>query len=85
MITFDNFYIKTYACYKGCKTPKRQPDFTSDSGSKYWYGQNKNGDYVIRRSNHWGRFLTVHWKLKTNYRGIAKSGKCYLKDFSVVM
>ena len=53
MINFHNFFISTEAVYKGCKTPKRTPDFISNSGSKYWMQENKRGKYVIRQSNHW--------------------------------
>ena len=47
------FYQNTKATFRGCQVPKRQPDYISDSGSKYWYGENKNGKYLIRLSNHW--------------------------------
>ncbi|MDR1561111.1 MAG: hypothetical protein LBS23_02020 [Holosporaceae bacterium] len=48
-----NFYTKTVADFKGCKKPKRTPDYISKSGSQYWYGEDKKGHYVIRYSNHW--------------------------------
>lgn len=53
MTTKNNFYSNSYAIFKVCKTPKREPDFISESGSMYWYGSNKKGEYVIRLSNHW--------------------------------
>ena len=63
MITFENFFIKTEAIFKGCKKPKRKPDYISYSidyyteekriSSQYWYGENKKGKYVIRESDHW--------------------------------
>lgn len=52
-ITFDNFFISTEIVFKGCKTPNRKSDFVSESGSRYWYGENKKGKYVIRCSDHW--------------------------------
>ncbi len=58
MITIDNFFIATYALFKICKTPKRKADYTSyskwgDVSSQYWYGEDKNGRFVIRKSDHW--------------------------------
>lgn len=45
-----NFFERTIVLYEECEEPKRKPDFTSDSGSRYWY--TKKG--VVRGSNHWG-------------------------------
>lgn len=53
MINEKNFMNSTKAVFKGCKCPKRKPDFISKSGSKYWFGQNKKGSFVIRKSGHW--------------------------------
>ena len=48
-----NYYMGTFATFKACKIPKRQPNFVSESGSKYWYGEDKRGPYVVRASDHW--------------------------------
>ncbi|CAL2105470.1 hypothetical protein T190115A13A_160003 [Tenacibaculum sp. 190524A02b] len=53
MITFENFFLNTKALFKACKKPKREPDYVSNSGSMYWYGENRLGQYVIRCSDHW--------------------------------
>ena len=58
MITFNNFFVNTEAFFKGCKRPKRKPDFISKThygeiSSEYWYGENKKGKFVIRSSDHW--------------------------------
>lgn len=58
MITLDNFYIATTGVWKGCKKPKRVPNYTStdnngEVSSQYWYGKNKKGTYIIRNSDHW--------------------------------
>jgi len=60
MITKENFFMNTFALYKICKRPKRKPDYISYNknyggmvSSEYWYGSDKNGDFVIRSSNHW--------------------------------
>jgi hypothetical protein len=58
MITRYNYYTLTSVTFKGCKTPKRKPDYISYSkyvggiSSRYWYGK----DYVIRESDHWTDF-----------------------------
>jgi len=51
----DNYFNNSYGIFKGCKAPNRTPDFVSPSGSKYWYGSDKNGAFVIRKSNHWSK------------------------------
>lgn len=58
MININNYYNSTKAVFKGCKIPKRNPDYISynedgDISSRYWYGNNKNGNYIIRESDHW--------------------------------
>lgn len=58
-ITFSNYFEASIATFKGCKMPKREPDYISISkwsgniSSVYWYGKDKKGDYVIRLSDHW--------------------------------
>lgn len=44
---------RSVALFKACKTPKRKPDFISNSGSKYWYGKDSLGKWLKRQSNHW--------------------------------
>jgi hypothetical protein len=87
MVDLSNFFISTQAVFKGCKIPKRKPDYVSDSGSIYWYGENKKGSYVIRQSDHWvnlkkignntiirqcARIATCQWHLKTNHPGMGE-------------
>ena len=91
MITINNYFSGTIATFKGCKTPKREPNYISylkDYGevtdivsSRYWYGEDKNGQYVIRESDHWCTYkkfsnkkrfpwtkniASCYWRLKTN-------------------
>jgi len=102
-ITIDNFYCTTEAIFKGCKTPKRKPDYISyDSlyegriSSRYWYGKDSFGSFVIRESNHWVKTKKIgsnnitkncksigscQWNLKTNNEIKNTSGKCYLSEF----
>jgi hypothetical protein len=80
-ITFGNYMTNTEAVFKGCKIPKRAPDFISKSGSIYWQQENTKGKYVIRLSNHWvnmkklgsnkvwkdcNSIASCKWHLKTN-------------------
>lgn len=97
----DNFFISTKVFFKGCKEPKRKPDYISKTrygsvSSVYWYGKNKHGSFVIRKSDHWSAykdFLNTHkkgcnkirsclWFLKTNHNlGDFICGKAYFYDF----
>lgn len=65
MIDQFNFFKHTTAVFKGCKKPKRKPDFISlnkksleilgieQPSSYYWYGTDSKGSFVIRYSGHW--------------------------------
>ena len=53
------FYNKTFAFFKGCKRPKRKPDYVSVNqyggvSSEYWYTDKG----VIRCSNHWSNTIS---------------------------
>ncbi len=59
--TEKNFFENTIVIYNETKKPKGDPDFVSDSGSRYWYS--KEG--VTRGSNHWGDGVAnCDWALK---------------------
>ena len=80
-ISFDDFHIATFANFKKVRQgdlPKKEPDFVSKSGSRYWY----DGDKVYRMSNHWGRVIaSCNWLLDGfAVRGLSQ-GYCKLKDF----
>lgn len=47
--SWENFHDATTAAFTPCDAPRREPDFSSYSGSDYW---NVPGA-VIRRSDHW--------------------------------
>lgn len=109
MITYQNFFISTKAFFKGCKPPKRKPDYVSrrknaywdcdkrwPTGSKYWYGKDEKGPYIIRQSDHWvtvkdfdkskkvkdcESIATCQWHIKTTRHRKTMTGKCYLSDF----
>lgn len=60
MHDFSDFYLETYGVWKVCEQPNRTPDFKSPkTASKYW----DCGDYVIRKSNHWGVVGSCFWRL----------------------
>lgn len=57
---------------------EKKPDYTSDSGSQYWY---ENGG-VYRMSNHWGRGVaSCNWKLKGYEKGDASTFADYYGGF----
>ena len=64
--TFDNFYKDTKAVFEGTERPKGKPDYTSYSGSEYWYGEDKGGKYVVRGSDHWSGEFKVNDGERTN-------------------
>ena len=64
--TFDNFYKDTKAVFEGTKRPKGKPDYTSYSGSEYWYGEDNGGKYVVRGSDHWSGEFKVKDGERTN-------------------
>lgn len=90
-----NFFKNTFVVFKGCREPKRPPDFisykknTTVASSCYWYGKNKRGNYVIRKSDHWSKVNrnidckivgTCVWELR--YKRETTVGKAYFKDFN---
>lgn len=95
-ISFSDYMNSTEALFKGCKVPKRAPDFVSRSGSKYWEQENSKGKYVIRLSDHWcnlkeiGRndvwrdcnsIASCQWHIKATKISKILAGKCYLDEF----
>lgn len=97
-INLDNYFISTIATFKGCKVPNRKPDYHSGSNSKYWYGKNSKGIYIIRLSNHWSfkktgnikrrgcsNVGTCYWGLVTNdKKNWTLAGKCYISSFKSI-
>lgn len=98
-ITIDNYFVSSIASFKACKRPKRKPDYISYNkygyiSSMYWYGEDKNGQYVIRHSDHWSHVHTKDWHCLTECIRVARCywvlygkdvesccGKCHLKNF----
>lgn len=78
MLTYQSFFLSTFAVFKECSKPKRIPDYISydkkrNISSNYWYGTNRLGDYVIRESNHWSSFIDS--KNTTAVKGCGNIGK----------
>lgn len=68
MITIYNYYKCTFGVFIECKKPKREADHISyckDTAkpiisSDYWYGKDKNGEYIIRYSDHWVKYKLIN-------------------------
>lgn len=60
-ITSENFFECTTAVFSPCARPDREPDYTSGSGSAYWY----TADGVVRSADHWGGCIaSCNWYLE---------------------
>ena len=56
------FFTETLVTFTETDDPGREPDFTSGSGSRYWYAR----EGVIRGSDHWGNGIArCDWALRT--------------------
>ena len=55
----ENFFHSSEAVWVSCKHPTRLADYTSKSGSQYWYMP----DGVIRFANHWDCVASCTWQL----------------------
>lgn len=48
--------------------------------SRYWYGEDSKGKYVIRESDHWGKVASCSWKATKDLKNRKlKTAKIYLK------
>ena len=56
----EDFAKSTAGVFVYTKVPNRKPDFISKSGSKYWFGKDAKGEYVIRQSSHWSEITPSH-------------------------
>lgn len=76
-ITTQNFMKSTNANFTPCVKPEREPDFTSPSGSQYWY----IGQSVVRFSDHWGDVASCRWYIDGTVTNTPAAGVCNLADF----
>lgn len=61
----ENFYIGSKAIFKGCRRPKRDPDYISYNeygvvSSEYWY----TTEGVYRDSRHWSSIWNISKELQ---------------------
>ena len=65
-VTYNNFYNSTAGIWEALpisEAPTREPDYESKRwdgfgiSSRYWYGEDEGGEYVIRKSDHWSRTI----------------------------
>jgi len=83
-----DFFEGTKANFVSCEIPARAPDYTSNSGSVYYY----TADGVIRVADHWLGVASCKWILDgqdeyainyaTDKREFAVAGFCKWSDFS---
>lgn len=64
-VTFDNFFDNTSAVFTllpKSEAPQREADYESKRwdglgvSSRYWYGEDEQGKYVVRASDHWSSY-----------------------------
>ena len=64
-VTFDNFFANTSAVFTllhKSEAPQREADYESEHwdglgiSSRYWYGEDERGKYVVRASDHWSDY-----------------------------
>ena len=74
-INKDNYFLSTRCTFKACQRPNREPDYTSKSGSRYWYTDSG----VYRESSHWSRIYGVseHDLLFTSLRECSRVSSCF--------
>lgn len=73
-----DFFLNTQANFIEVEIPKESPDYTSNSGSQYYYTESG----VIRVSNHWGRGIaSCYWNLNSGYSEEFKAGYCDWDEF----
>lgn len=82
LLSYQSFFLSTFAVFKECKKPKREPDYISKDkkgniSSRYWYGNNRLGDYVIRESNHWSSYINNNTNTATNGCGTIGRTNCF--------
>lgn len=76
------FFKHSFVDYEGYKRFYYE-DKKLGISSRYWYGQDKKGNYIIRESDHWGKVASCYWSKKFNtlndYRKTI-TAKIYLKN-----
>lgn len=88
-VQLNNYFFHTSAVFTEVNKPDTTPNYSSNSDSDYWYGRDKNGVFVIRKSDHWGSdvascdwYIAGDTKLNSfdDKKGV-RYGKAYIKNF----
>lgn len=81
-INKDNFFKNTYGVFRSLSNFSiyGDPDFVSESGSKYWYLDHG----LIRQSDHWGSVSSCFWKLNGSKGGL-EFGYIYWNSFKQII
>jgi len=77
-----NFLTNTRVSFKRCKIPDKEPEYISDSKSKYWLSRRG----VYRYSDHWGLIASCDWTLegiRDYYMPVPVCGYAKWGDFKV--
>ncbi|MFL1601819.1 hypothetical protein PGL34_06060 [Riemerella anatipestifer] len=53
----------------------------SEISSRYWYGEDSKGQYVIRESDHWGQVASCVWHRTMDYKFKGKDGFVCAKSY----
>ncbi|MFT6809241.1 MAG: hypothetical protein ACJA01_002473 [Saprospiraceae bacterium] len=72
-VSHDNFFISTKATFIECNQPKEEPSYTSEGGSCYWHGTDKEGRFVIREADHWCQYYVHRSREMKRFRARIRS------------
>ena len=77
-VTYDDFFICSKGTFVECVEPTTEPDYNSiptvlgNTSSKYWYGTDEGGAYIIRKANHWCLYYINDYLITSQANKIAK-------------
>lgn len=85
MFNHTNFWDGTVAHWVPTnEIPEVEPFYTSmwdgEISSEYWHGNDSNGNYVIRRSQHWNKVSNCIWTIEEQgffLLHLSNRGKCH--------
>jgi len=94
MYNRTNFSYRTIAEFVECELPLTKPDYTSfdrhgNVSSKYYFGEDEGGEFVIRFSSHWSNINSATigsciWTIKLSNKSKKRywrAGKAYFSLF----
>lgn len=78
----SNFFEKTFGVFIDIDAPDREPDYISETGSKYWYTQYG----VYRESDHWNMWIgSCFWTIDSPFINCVICGFCNWHIFSEIV